>query len=522
VVANIPIGQGAQAIVYVPDAVPDGTGTQGLKPLGLAGEAAHLTLVPVQSGVAGAGKPPTSVSLFDQGLVQVLEAAVTGLEPRTRYVLALSRRADGHGVLEPLSGFVTNPAGAAIVNAVGPIRQLISAEDRLQRRYLVIVSGTAAQLGTLEQIQAPATSPAAQLFAAGQFDAAAAAYERVLAAHPGDPGASLGLGAIRLYENDLAAAEPLLRAASSAQPSSPRAGALLRELQRRRAEAARMSQVANGETTVPFVYAEPLPVVRAEVNGVPVELIVDTGGTLDLDPSVVARLGIPTQEAGSGIFAGGMRAPIRNGVLHKLALGGATAFDVPINVLPAHGSELFAGAHIDGVVGTTVFERFLVTIDYPKARLVLRPRSAEVSARFESEAKAAGATIVPCWLVGDHFVFADARVDAAPDGLFLFDSGLAGGGLMATRALIDAAGITLDEAHAGTGLGGGGAVQVVPFVARRIAVGQAQQSDVPGSFTPQGSPLSIFPFTVWGAISHDFLKHYAYTVDFDAMRVVLE
>ena len=35
------------------------------------------------AGAAGAnGKAPTSVSLFDQGLVQVLQAAVTGLEPR--------------------------------------------------------------------------------------------------------------------------------------------------------------------------------------------------------------------------------------------------------------------------------------------------------------------------------------------------------------------------------------------------------------------------------------------------------
>ncbi|MFY9665037.1 MAG: hypothetical protein WAK19_11350, partial [Candidatus Cybelea sp.] len=155
VIATVPIGQGAQAVVYVPDAVPSGDGTQGLLPLGLAGEAAHLTLVSASRGAAGAGRPPTSVSLFDQGLVQILEAAVTGLEPSKPYVLALSRRPDGRGVLEPLSAFMTNPAGAAIVNAVGPLRQSVRAEDRRQRRYLVIVSGTAAQLGPLVQIQAP-------------------------------------------------------------------------------------------------------------------------------------------------------------------------------------------------------------------------------------------------------------------------------------------------------------------------------------------------------------------------------
>ena len=39
------------------------------------------------------GKAPTSVSLFDQGLIQVLQASVTGLEPKQKYVLALAEQA---------------------------------------------------------------------------------------------------------------------------------------------------------------------------------------------------------------------------------------------------------------------------------------------------------------------------------------------------------------------------------------------------------------------------------------------
>ena len=35
---------------------------------------------------------------------------------------------------------MTNPAGAAIVNAIGPIRQLVQGEDDVPRRYLVIAS----------------------------------------------------------------------------------------------------------------------------------------------------------------------------------------------------------------------------------------------------------------------------------------------------------------------------------------------------------------------------------------------
>jgi hypothetical protein len=153
VIATVPIGQGPQALVYVPNAVPKGTGTEGLEPLNVAGQAAHFTMVPADGkGVSGA-KPPTSVTLFDQGLVQVLEASVTGLEPKHPYVLALSNRADGNGTMEALAGFMTNPAGAAIVNAIGPIRQVVRGEADAPRRYLVIVAGTPMELGQPVQVQ---------------------------------------------------------------------------------------------------------------------------------------------------------------------------------------------------------------------------------------------------------------------------------------------------------------------------------------------------------------------------------
>ncbi len=154
VIATSPIGQGCQAITYVPNAVPNGNGTQGLQPLGIAEQVTHLSLVPVENGKVATGKQaPTSVSLFDQGLVQVLEAAVNGLEPKHPYVLALSQDPNGGGALEPLEEFTTNQAGAAIVNTVGPIRQVVQGENNVPRRYLVIVPGNAQQHGTPVQVQ---------------------------------------------------------------------------------------------------------------------------------------------------------------------------------------------------------------------------------------------------------------------------------------------------------------------------------------------------------------------------------
>jgi YVTN family beta-propeller protein len=46
VIATIPIGQAPQALAYVSNAVPDGDGMPNLQSLGIAGEAAHLSLGP--------------------------------------------------------------------------------------------------------------------------------------------------------------------------------------------------------------------------------------------------------------------------------------------------------------------------------------------------------------------------------------------------------------------------------------------------------------------------------------------
>jgi YVTN family beta-propeller protein len=149
VIATVPIGQAPQALTYVSNAVPEGPGTGGLQPLGIAGEAVHLTLD------SSSFRAVTSVSLFDQGLIQVLQAAVNGLEPKTAYVLSLSTRADGTGPIQPLAAFTTNPAGSAIVNAIGPIRQLVQSDTPEQRRFLVVMRGTPQSIGSVVQFQTP-------------------------------------------------------------------------------------------------------------------------------------------------------------------------------------------------------------------------------------------------------------------------------------------------------------------------------------------------------------------------------
>ena len=128
-----------------------GAGTQNLEPLGVAGQATHLTLA---AASAPAGRSPDHVTLFDQGLIQVLEAAVTGLAPKQPLCAGSRRRSRmAAGALQPLRSFMTNPAGAAIVNAIGPIRQIVESGGNAERRYLVIVPAGGAQPAAPAQVQ---------------------------------------------------------------------------------------------------------------------------------------------------------------------------------------------------------------------------------------------------------------------------------------------------------------------------------------------------------------------------------
>ena len=157
VIATVPIGQAPQAVAYVPNAVTQGDGTQNLQALDVAGRATNLTLMPVGAKGSSTANAPTTVALFDQGLLQVLQVSASGLLPRQQYLLGLAATPDGKGAIEGLALFMTNPAGAAIVNAIGQIRQVVSPGDAAlgdKRRYLVIAPSKDGKPAELLQVQA--------------------------------------------------------------------------------------------------------------------------------------------------------------------------------------------------------------------------------------------------------------------------------------------------------------------------------------------------------------------------------
>jgi len=140
VIANVPIGQTTQALVYVPNAVPSGTGTDNLVPLGEAGNTASLHL----EGVGSAAQRPQGwVAVNSLGLLDLVQIAAEGLAPKAQYQVYLSEsNQPPFGKLQPLAVLKTNPDGAGIVQAIGPLKTLAggagSAPDVPSRRFLIV------------------------------------------------------------------------------------------------------------------------------------------------------------------------------------------------------------------------------------------------------------------------------------------------------------------------------------------------------------------------------------------------
>ena len=118
-VATIPVGQLPQALVYVPNAVAEDSGTANLRPLDLAAQALHLELTP-PPGVSSAAH--ASVAINSLGPIDNLQIAASGLEPGRKYRVMLV----GGEEPQELVTFSAGIGGAAIAQALGPLKRAMA------------------------------------------------------------------------------------------------------------------------------------------------------------------------------------------------------------------------------------------------------------------------------------------------------------------------------------------------------------------------------------------------------------
>jgi YVTN family beta-propeller protein len=112
--AHVPVGQAPQALVFVTDAVPQGSdGRTNLIPRPSGPETVNIALKAPQ-GIEGAG----AVVSRNLGLVDILDVSVSQLKPDTVYSVFLEGRD------APIAVLKTNSKGMGMVSTTGPTREI--------------------------------------------------------------------------------------------------------------------------------------------------------------------------------------------------------------------------------------------------------------------------------------------------------------------------------------------------------------------------------------------------------------
>jgi len=159
VIANIPIGQTTQALVYVPNAVPSGSGAENLMTLGAAANTARLHL---EAGGTALPEAQASVAVNSLGLLDLVQVAARGLAPQTQYQIYLAESNQSpFGKLEPLAVLKTNPDGAGIVQTIGPLKVLVGNDSApsASQRFLIVTDIKDSSRVVLQQAEAHEANP---------------------------------------------------------------------------------------------------------------------------------------------------------------------------------------------------------------------------------------------------------------------------------------------------------------------------------------------------------------------------
>ena len=137
VIAKVPIGQTTQALVYVSNAAPKESGAENLMPLGTAANTAGLHL---ESGGTALPEAEASVAVNSLGLLDLIQIAAKGLAPKESYQVYLAEsNKSPFGKLEQLAVLKTNPDGAGIVQAIGPLKVLAgNSPASPSQRFLIV------------------------------------------------------------------------------------------------------------------------------------------------------------------------------------------------------------------------------------------------------------------------------------------------------------------------------------------------------------------------------------------------
>lgn len=286
----------------------------------------------------------------------------------------------------------------------------------------------------------------------------------------------------------------------------------------------------NSEVRVPFIADEPLPVVEVEINGKKINAIIDTGASdFYIDEKTAVELNIYKLSTNTGKYAGGIKVETTFGLADSLSFNNVKIKNIPVIIASLNQfSSLYDGVEINGIVSTKILKQFLATMDYTNSQLILRPRNKQGKALL-SEYLFQYNTVneMPFSLSASHFMTAKGDINGKKSLNFFMDSGLADekSGLILLEQTMDFTNIPMPKTEKGPqdsvgGLGGND-FEIGEFTIDEFRLGKlplekniwALYGVLESSFNYEESN----DFIMDGLVSHNFLKKYSWTIDFDTM-----
>ena len=126
------------------------------------------------------------------------------------------------------------------------------------------------------------------------------------------------------------------------------------------------------DVVVPFESDRGLIILRCQIDGAPVHLLLDSGSSTSvIDAQVAERLGMPTGGVAHINAAGELTGSVTRA--KTLALGDAVFSDFVMEAVPLQLPQTLARDHIDGIAGYDVFAQLVARIAYYdyKVRFIL-------------------------------------------------------------------------------------------------------------------------------------------------------
>jgi len=255
-----------------------------------------------------------------------------------------------------------------------------------------------------------------------------------------------------------------------------------------------------------------LPTVTVEINGRPVNFILDTGGDrLYLDEGLAEPLGIETitKRRSRYAYTKGEYVEEPLGVADRVKMGEVTLRNVPVIV----AKWKVLGQKTDGVVTTQMLKQFLSTIDYANKRITLRERNERGKGQLMETFGSQPPIELPFFMTGTHLMFAKGSLNGHEDLNLLLDSGLA-----FTMPLV-----IVNETVELLGLPKNPVPNTkffwVPIESHGLGPLIRGKTQALGNVMVEEAPYWSHGFLFDALVSHQYLRDLiSWTIDFDAMK----